>query len=139
MRYSIRKLNSDAKRYVRPREFGAKLCGTGGSERHASISLTLHDPRTEAGEGLRMHLDFEPEDVNCPLMAAFIGRLCAMMSPETHQQLMLVFARESAATKIAIDPNTEAPLLCAECVRTHVLGQLRKPCGTPGCECWCNR
>jgi hypothetical protein len=38
-----------------------------------------------------------------------------------------------------IVPDTEAPLLCAECVRPHVLGQLRKPCGTPGCECWCNR
>jgi len=33
----------------------------------------------------------------------------------------------------------EAPLLCAECVHSHMPGQLRPPCATPGCQCWCNR
>lgn len=35
--------------------------------------------------------------------------------------------------------DDEAPLLCAECVRPHLPGQLRPPCATPGCQCWCNR
>ena len=35
--------------------------------------------------------------------------------------------------------ENEAPLLCAECVRSHMPGQLRRPCATPGCQCWCNR
>ncbi len=37
------------------------------------------------------------------------------------------------------DETEEAQLKCEGCVKDHVLGQLRKPCGVYGCECWCNR
>lgn len=35
--------------------------------------------------------------------------------------------------------SDEAQLRCDKCVVDHALGILRRPCGTPGCECWCNR
>lgn len=35
--------------------------------------------------------------------------------------------------------SEEAQLRCESCARDHLPGQLRKPCGTTGCECWCNR
>lgn len=36
-------------------------------------------------------------------------------------------------------PEIEAQLKCEACSPGHRLGALRKGCGTPGCECWCNR
>lgn len=33
----------------------------------------------------------------------------------------------------------EAQLRCVRCATDHPLGEMRKPCGVHGCECWCNR
>jgi hypothetical protein len=35
--------------------------------------------------------------------------------------------------------SDEAQLKCETCAQDHAPGQLRKPCGVSGCECWCNR
>jgi hypothetical protein len=94
MRYSIKKLDSNSKRYVRPKEFAAELASVGSNGMGTSLSLTLCDPRTKAGEGLRMNLDVEPADMNCPLMAAFVGRLYAMMPQSMRDEMMRVAARQ---------------------------------------------
>jgi hypothetical protein len=94
MRYSIRKLDSDSKRYVRPKEFAAELSSVGSNGIGAALSLTLCDPRTKAGEGLRMNIDFEPADMQQPLMAAFMGRLYAMMPQEMRDEMMRVAERQ---------------------------------------------
>jgi hypothetical protein len=95
MRYSIKKLNSNSRRYVRPKEFAAEVWSVGSNDIGTSLSLTLCDPRTPAGEGMRMNLDVEPADMNCPLIAAFMGRLYAMMPQRMRDEMMRVAARES--------------------------------------------
>ncbi len=47
--------------------------------------------------------------------------------------------RALARLRKAAKPETEAQLKCEACVPGHQPGQLRKPCGASGCECWCNR
>lgn len=37
------------------------------------------------------------------------------------------------------DASEEAQLRCGACASGHAPGELRRPCGVLGCECWCNR
>jgi hypothetical protein len=85
MRYSVKKINSDSKRYVTAKVFDAELWSVSSQGEYTSIIATVHDPRTPSGEGLRVNLDFGPEDMH-PLMAAFIGRLYGMLTPELRDE-----------------------------------------------------
>ena len=95
MRYSIRKLDSSSKRHVRSKVFPAKVFSSGGSHFDTSLYLTLCDPRTKAGEGMRMDLQIEPSDMTDPVMAAFMGRLYAMMSQEMRDEMFRVASLEA--------------------------------------------
>jgi hypothetical protein len=49
-------------------------------------------------------------------------------------------ARRTTLSKVrGAGTEEEAQLACELCVRGHPPGQLRRPCGATGCECWCNR
>lgn len=41
--------------------------------------------------------------------------------------------------KLTRDDSSEAQLACSACISSHAPGELRRPCGALGCECWCNR
>lgn len=95
MRYTMRKIDRNSTRYVRPKEFAAELHSVGSNAVGTALSLTLHDPRTKAGEGFRFNLDIEPSDMTEPLMAALMGRLYGMMPQAMRDEMMRVAARES--------------------------------------------
>lgn len=94
MRYSSRKLDRNSKRYVLPKVFPADLHDVWGSSAGtAAASLTVDDPRTRAGEGLRVEITVEPSDMEDPLMAALMGRLYAMMPQAMRDEMMRVAER----------------------------------------------
>ena len=99
MNYSIRNINSLAKRTVRPKVFAASMVGLSRSAAtdEITVAITLCDPRGGVGEGQRMHLTFSGKDANDSLMTSFLGYMVSKLTPEMYEQFDR--ARREAAAK----------------------------------------
>lgn len=83
---------------------------------------TIDKVKTLCGRRVSDAATFEPDSNNLEPDCRICNRAASRLRPA-----------------LARDTSDEAQLKCETCINGHAPGELRKPCGVTGCECWCNR